>query len=218
MKPHLISFKICPFVQRSVIMLREKGVDFDITFINPMEPPDWFKGLTPLDKVPVLKVGEQVVFESAVIVEYLDESYPPSLHPDDPLKRAQNRAWIEFASTAIGTLNDMINAKEQEGFDKARDEMKARLSKLEQQVAGPYFNGEAFAPVDMAFAPLFMRLGYIDSWYPLDLLEGLPTVSDWADKMLARESVKGSVVDDLPQLYRKRVTSSEGYLAGQIGS
>ena len=45
MKPELISFKICPFVQRSVIVLQEKGVDYDITYINLKEPPEWFKAI-----------------------------------------------------------------------------------------------------------------------------------------------------------------------------
>src|SRR5512143_528618 len=53
-KPHLVSFKLCPFVQRSVIMLKEKHVDFDITYIDLDNPPDWFKAISPFGKVPLL--------------------------------------------------------------------------------------------------------------------------------------------------------------------
>ena len=101
MKPELISFKLCPFVQRSVIVLLEKKVPFDIRYIDLSNPPDWFKAISPLGKVPLLKLGDTVLFESAVIMEYLDEVNPPSLHPSDPLRKAHHRAWIEFSSTLL---------------------------------------------------------------------------------------------------------------------
>jgi glutathione S-transferase len=97
-RPELVSFDLCPFVQRSVIVLREKGIDFDITYIDLADPPGWFRDISPLGKVPLLRVGEEVLFESAVIMEYLDEITPPPLQPADPLLRAKNRAWSEFAS------------------------------------------------------------------------------------------------------------------------
>ena len=105
-KPRLISFKVCPFVQRSVILLKEKGVDYDIEFIDVYDPPAWFVELSPTGKVPVLQVGDKVLFESAVISEYLDEVYPPSLHPADSLEKAQNRVWIEYTTPMYtGTFN-----------------------------------------------------------------------------------------------------------------
>jgi glutathione S-transferase len=217
MKPQLISFKICPFVQRSVIVLLEKGVNYDITYINPMEPPDWFKAISPLGKVPVLKVGDEVLFESAVIMEYLDEVNPPSLHPTDPLRKAQNRAWIEFASTVIMSQFNMVMAKDQEAHESAKQELQAKLAMLEQQVAGPYFNGDQFALVDIAFAPIFMRIQFLEGWHPLGLLDGLPKVSAWSEVLLARESVRNSAVDDLQELYRGHISSSGGYAAGLFG-
>jgi glutathione S-transferase len=217
MKPQLISFKICPFVQRSVIVLLEKGVDYDITYINPMEPPDWFKAISPLGKVPVLKVGDEVLFESAVIMEYLDEVNPPSLHPADPLRKAQNRAWIEFASTVIMSQFNMVMAKDQEAHESAKQELQGKLAMLEQQVAGPYFNGDQFALVDIAFAPIFMRIQFLEAWHPLGLLDGLPKVSAWSEVLLARESVRNSTVDDLQELYRGHISSSGGYAAGLFG-
>ena len=92
----LISFKVCPYVQRSVITLNHKNCDYKITFIDIMNPPDWFLKLSPLGKIPILKVnGKEVLFESAVINEYIDDVTPGTLKPDDPLTLAKNRAWIE---------------------------------------------------------------------------------------------------------------------------
>lgn len=218
MKPKLISFKLCPFVQRSVILLLEKGTDFDITYIDLKDPPDWFGDISPLGKVPVLQVGDEVVFESAVIMEYLDEVNPPSLHPADPLKKAKNRAWIEFASTLFMAQFNMTMAKTEEDFTKAKDELKKNLGKLNQQITGPMFNGTAFNLVDAAFAPLFMRLRLLESWHTLGLEEGLDAVTAWADTLLERDSVKNSVVEELPQLYRKHIGSSGGYGAKVFGN
>ncbi|MEE9448159.1 MAG: glutathione S-transferase family protein, partial [Arenicellales bacterium] len=95
----LISFNICPFVQRSVILLNEKGVDYDLDYIDVKNKPDWFLEISPLGKVPVLVADNTSVFESAVISEYIDETHAPSHHPQDPLQKALHRAWVEFGST-----------------------------------------------------------------------------------------------------------------------
>lgn len=206
MKSELISFKLCPFVQRSVIVMREKNVDFDITYIDLKNPPDWFKTLSPMGKVPLLKVGDTVLFESAVIMEYLDEVNPPSLHPADPLRKAHNRAWIEFASTLLfAQFNLTMTAKDEAEFRRQLDEIRAKLAQLEQQLEGVYFNGPAFSLIDAAYAPLFMRLGLLEGWHPLELYRGLPKVRGWAEALLARPSVQGSVVADFADLYRNHI-------------
>jgi glutathione S-transferase len=217
MKPELISFKICPFVQRSVIVLQEKGVDYDITYINLKEPPAWFNTISPLGKVPVLKVGEEVVFESAVIMEYLDEVNPPSLHPVDPLRKAHNRAWIEFASSLFMCQFNMVMAKEQEACEQAEQELRDKLALVNEQLAGPFFNGEAFSLVDAAYAPLFMRLALLEQWQPMGLLKEMPKMQAWSEQLLARPTVVNSVVEELPQLYRGHISSSGGYGASRFG-
>ena len=106
----LVSFKLCPYVQRSVITLLEKQVDYNVTYIDLSEPPEWFLALSPFGKVPLLRVGDSALFESAVINEYIDEITPPSLHPTDPLLKAQNRAWIEFGSDLLVHVYQMVMA------------------------------------------------------------------------------------------------------------
>src|ERR1700751_419970 len=92
----LISHKLCPYVQRAVIALTEKGVPFDRIDIDLANKPDWFLKLSPLGKTPVLVVGDRAIFESAVILEYLAETQAGPLHPADALERAEHRGWIEF--------------------------------------------------------------------------------------------------------------------------
>jgi len=218
MKPELISFKLCPFVQRLVILLNEKQVEFDVTYIDLADPPAWFKEISPQGKVPLLRVGDTVLFESAVIMEYLDETHPPSLHPSDPLQKALNRAWVEYASQLFFTQFRMTNSPDEAAFDKERTELKAGLSRLEAQVKGPFFNGEAFALIDAAYAPLFMRARLLEQWHPLGLLEGCGKLQAWADRLLARASVQGSVVDEFAELFRGHIGKGDGYGAKLFGA
>ena len=88
----LVSHKLCPYVQRAVIALSEKAVAFERIDIDLSRKPDWFKALSPLGKTPVLRVGAREVFESAVILEYLEETQPNPLHPKDALRRAEQPA------------------------------------------------------------------------------------------------------------------------------
>ena len=106
----LISHKLCPYVQRAVIALTEKGVPFERIDIDLASKPDWFLKLSPLGKVPVLVVtgddGKEVaLFESNVICEYIEDTLAGArLHPRDALDRAQHRAWMEFGSTILSEL------------------------------------------------------------------------------------------------------------------
>ena len=114
----LISFKICPFVQRAVITLLHKNIPYKVTYIDLASPPDWFKQLSPFGKVPVLKVDDQhVIFESAIIDEFLDDAYPGKLLPSDPIQRGIDRSWIEFGSSLTLDFSGLIHSQDAEGFD-----------------------------------------------------------------------------------------------------
>lgn len=212
-KLELVSFKVCPFVQRSVIALNLKGVDYTLTHINPSEPPDWFKSISPLGKVPVLLVDGQPLFESAVILEYLEEVYPPALHPTDPLEKARHRAWIEFCSDLLGRQFTMLTAKEQEGFEAALASLQQGLQRLagELSAAGPYFAGQGFHLVDCVYAPLFMRLALLKKNFGLDLPLG-ERMQAWSDALLAMVAVKASVVEDFEAVFLNFLKMKDGFL------
>lgn len=197
--PHfkLVSFERCPYVQRSVTLLREKGVPFDIEYIDLSNKPDWFLALSPLGKVPVLVVDDEtVLFESAVINEYLDAVTEGRMLPEDPLERARGRAWIELSSTFFIDVWKMQIAADAESLSEAFAGARERLTKLEEALPedGPYFYGAELSLVDAATAPGLQRLAWMDALDPsLDAYEGLPRVKRWSDALLARESVKGSL-------------------------
>ena len=212
----LISFKTCPFVQRSVITLKEKGIDFKTTYIDLAEKPAWFLAISPLGKVPVLRIGEEVLFESAVINEFLDEITPPSLHPTIPLIKARHRAWIEFCSNAMMNCFRMMMSEDVEDFRIFRDKLLSQLQQLEQQVAGPYYAGENFSLIDTAFAPLFMRISQLEKWGMKPLLASTPKIESWVKHLLIRPSVRDSVVDDFEALSKEHFLNSGSYLSTQL--
>src|SRR5579864_6125758 len=113
----LISHKLCPYVQRAVIALTEKGVPFERIDVDLANKPDWFLKLSPLGKTPVLVVDDTPIFESAVILEYLEETQLNPLHPADPLKRAEHRGWIEFGSAILNDIAGFYGAKDQGTFE-----------------------------------------------------------------------------------------------------
>lgn len=216
MKPELISFDLCPFVQRSVITLLEKNVDFDITYIDLASPPQWFLDISPFGKVPALRVGDETLFESAVINEYLDDITPPSMHPTDPLQRAINKAWIEFASEMLGAQYHYCVAPSEDVFNHALGDMKGLISQLEKRLGdGPYFNGRDFCLIDTAFAPFFTRAAILESHYNNDLYKDAPRIAAWAKKLVEKESVVNSVKPDFAEKFMQYIYNTNTY-ASQI--
>ena len=88
----LISHRLCPYVQRAVIALTEKGVAFERIDIDLANKPDWFLKISPLGKTPVLLVGDTAIFESAVILEYLEETHAEAAAPGRSARSAPSTA------------------------------------------------------------------------------------------------------------------------------
>ena len=214
-KLHLVSFKLWPYVQRSVITLNHLKVPYTIDYIDLSNKPDWFLDISPLGKVPVVQVNDGIsIFESAVINEFVSEINPPVLHPTDPVDKARNRAWIEFSSGLLGNNYQMRNAKTKEEFDEKRAKLIDQLKKVEEQIdEGPFFNGEKFSLIDSSYAPVFMQISLINAKHDIDVYAETPKVARWAEAILSMPAVQSSVVDDFDDLFYVSMGNSGGYLA-----
>lgn len=216
-KYHLIGSKVCPFVQRSLIALTLKNIKFDVTYIDINNKPQWFKEISPLGRVPVLKINDNILFESSVINEYLDETVPPRLHPEDPLPRAFNRAWVEYCSAMIMDSHKLFTATTYEIFQHFHQELDLKLQRLEADFSGQtYFNGNDFSLVDAAFAPFFRNLLIVDHRYPLHLLEDKATVVNWSNELLIHDAVKESVVNNYEELYITSLRKVDSIISREI--
>jgi glutathione S-transferase len=210
----LVSIHLCPYVQRAAIALAEKNVPFERRYVDLANKPDWFKQASPLGKVPLLLVDDQVLFESNVIVEYLEETEPHRLHPVDPLTKARHRAWMEFGSTILGDLWVIETTKDQIAFDAKVKAMREKFERMEDVLGdGPYFAGASFSVVDCVFAPIFRYFDVFDDIRDLGLFAGLPKVKAWRKALSERPSVRSAVVPEYGELLRQFLKKHDGVLA-----
>jgi glutathione S-transferase len=210
----LISHKLCPYVQRAVIALSEKGVAFERIDIDLAKKPDWFLALSPLGKTPVLQVGEVAIFESAVILEYLEETQLSPLHPVDPLRRAEHRAWIEFGSAVLSDIAGFYAAADEVTFKAKTTQLEQRFTRLESCVtASPWFDGESFSLVDAVFGPVFRYFDVFDEIADFGMLAGKPKLQRWRKALAARPSVRTAVSADYPALLRDFLDRRNSWLS-----
>ncbi|WP_420560015.1 glutathione S-transferase family protein [Tepidicaulis sp.] len=213
----LVSHTLCPYVQRAVIALTEKGVPFERKDVDLSNKPDWFKKISPLGKTPVLVVGEQPIFESAVIAEYLEETAPNPLHPQDALSRADHRAWIEFGSAILNDISGFYNAKDAESFEAKRAQIAERFARLETRVkAAPWFDGESFSLVDAVFGPVFRYFDTFERFGTFGFFDETPKVRRWRETLSARPSVQKAVSPAYPELLTEFLKNRGSYLSGLI--
>jgi glutathione S-transferase len=196
----LVSFDLCPYVQRAAIVLAEKGIAFDRIDVDLANKPDWFKAISPLGKVPLLKLGDEVLFESAVIVEYLEETKAPPLHPADPLAKARHRGWMEFGSSILADIWILETTSDRQAFDAKVRILKDKFARVEAELGrGPYFAGDKFCIVDAVFAPVFRYFDVFDRIADLGVFSDTPKVRAWRRVLGERPSVGRAVVPDYPE-------------------
>ncbi len=146
-------------------------------------------------------MGEAVLFESAAICEYLDETSPGrALLPADPLERARHRAWVEFASATLNDVAGLYAAGDGSAFDARRATLAGRFAAVGQALAAqrPWFAGSAFGMVDAAWAPVFRYLDAFERCAGVHLLQDAQPVRAWRAVSAERSSVRNAVASDYP--------------------
>lgn len=215
----LVSHKLCPYVQRAAITLAEKGVAFERSWVDLSNKPAWFTSISPLGKVPLLKVDGEVLFESAVICDYLDETIAPRMHPEHPLQRARHRAWVEFGSSVLTAIGAYYNAPDAAAFARAAGDLERKFATMEAALCdGPWFGGDKFSLVDAAFGPVFRYFDVFDRIGDFHILDGKPKVSAWREALAQRPSVRGAVTADYPVLLLDFVRRRGSYLSALAAS
>ena len=215
----LCSFKTCPWVQRAAIVLRAKKVEYDITYIDRDNRPDWFLKISPHSKVPVLRIDEKdALFESNAIAEYLDETAAPRLHPEDALARARNRAWTDYVPDFAEAISVTAYSDSEEQFAKNAAGIAKPFGRLEDALAkrgndGPYFNGPKFSLVDAAYAPFLQRYTFMDRLKPVGAIEKFPKLSAWRDALLGHAAVKASTVPNIEAVWQENLIIRKRWLA-----
>ncbi len=213
----LISHHLCPYVQRAIITLTEKKTKFNRIYINLADKPDWFINLSPMGKTPILKVDETSIFESNVILEYLEETQIFPLHPVNPLERADNRSWIEFSSVLLNNIGALYSAKTKIEFEQNLEQLNNNFNQLEKKLSKtPYFNGEKFSLVDACYGPVFRYFDVLDEVSEINIWSNKPKLAHWRKELSNRPSVREAVNEDYPIKLQNFLINKKSYLSNLI--
>jgi glutathione S-transferase len=213
-KLKLISNNLCPYVQRAVITLLEKDIPHEREYIDLANKPDWFLALSPLGKIPVLVVDDEVLFESAVICEYLDEITPGSLHPAEPLTKAKHRCWIEFGTSILNSIVSFYKAKNEALFEQKKQELTQKFQTLEAQLSqGPFFSGEKFSLVDAVYGPIFRYFTVFEQYQDFGFFSQTPKVIAWRESLLQRPSIVAAVLPSYKELLSEFLKGRNSFLS-----
>ena len=213
-KLELVSHHLCPYVQRAVITLLEKDIPYERTYIDLSNKPDWFCQISPLGKVPLLKVNEEILFESAVICEYLDEITPGSLHSVDPLQKAKHRSWIEFGSGILNIIAGFYNAPNQEIFNQKCDELASKFLWIEQYLSdSSYFSGDTFFLIDGVYGTIFRYFDVFDMIDDFGIFTDTLKVKRWLQILQNRPSIQHAVTENYQDLLLIFLKQRHSYLS-----
>lgn len=195
----LVSHHLCPYVQRAAIALSEKGIACERVYIDLARKPEWFRAISPLGRVPLLLADDAVIFESAVILEFLEETQPNPLHPRDVFRRAEHRSWIEFGSAILNEIAAFYRAPDADALEQSRARLREMFGRLEAQLSGePWFDGPDFSLVDAAFGPVFRYFDTFDTIAAFGLFDEFPRIRAWRTALAGRASVGAAVTNDYP--------------------
>ena len=202
--------------------MRAKKVAFDVTYIDLRNKPAWFLEISPHGKVPVLEADGDVLFESNAIAEYLDETVPPRLHPEDPIKRARNRAWTDFVPDFSKALSGIYYTKTRDETERGLAAARKALQRIEDAIGrergndGPYFNGGELCLVDAAYAPFLQRLDIADGYLRTGALASFPLVEAWTRALLASETVTDAVASNFLQEFHANLRRRGFHIASLL--
>lgn len=179
---------------RTRLVLAEKNINIEISSVLGPDLPEDLMDLNPYHTVPTLVDRDLTLYDSRVIVEYLDERFPhPPLMPVDPVTRAQFRLalfrietdWYSIAAEVETNADGKLGTK-------ARKMLRESiLQSAELFGARPYFLSEEFSLVDCTIAPLLWRLPV----YGIDLGKGADSIEDYMDRVFARRSFQQSLTE-----------------------
>lgn len=175
--------------------------------------PDWFQKISPMGKVPILTTGEEKLFESQVIAEYLDEITYGSLHPSDPMTKAKHRSWIEFGNATLNAIGGFYSATDRTLFEEKRLVLCSLFEHIEEKVVGPYFAGDTFHMIDGVWGPIFRYFEVFDTIDDFEIMVKLDRVNDWIAVLSERSSIIGAVPAGYPERLELFLLNKKSYLS-----
>ena len=196
----LYDYPDCPFCQKVRVVLAEKDLEFEKVLVDlrkqEQKAPEFLR-LNPYGKVPVLVDEDEVIYDSTIINEYLEEEYPlPRLMPEDSQGRARVRLLEDYCDNSFIPPTTMLLAqlrkpegeRDTQRVEQAREELRRCLYHLRDHLDGSeYLVGPEFTLADASFAPRMMVIGRLG----FEFEPALAPVQAWLDRIRSRPSVRG---------------------------
>lgn len=209
----IVSFKICPFVQRVTAALEAKHIPYQIEYISLRDKPQWFLNVSPNGQVPILVTGNgTALFESDAIIEYIEDEFGPLEKQISNEQRALDRAWSYLGSKHYLAQCGAMSSTSQETLLERVEKLAKAFDKAEPQIVGPLFKGTELSTVDIAWLPLLHRAHIIKSRTGFDMLEGFPKVQAWQLTLMTSGLVEKTVAEDFEQAFAHFYLSDKTYL------
>ena len=213
-KIKFVTSKFSPYGHKVEMALIEKNIPYEKQEVDLSNRPEWFGKDAPLGKVPLLYVGDKILFESTVICEYLEEVFPAtSLHSKDFIVKANHRAWMEFSTGILTATFGVIFAQNAQEFAAKKDELIAKINILEKNLkSAPYFDEKNFLLIDICMATSLQPIDFINSGYGLKIFDNSPKVAEYIKAVTTRESLKKALPTNYPDLFKAFLTRKKSYL------
>ena len=190
----LFSAPADPWSHRTRIVLAEKGIDIEIVSVTAGSLPEDLLDLNPYHSLPTLVDRDLVLYDSRVIIEYLDERFPhPSLMPADPVTRAQFRlALYRIERDWYGLLEQIDREQDRRQLPRLR---KILLDTIVQGVElfqlKSFFLSEEFSLLDATLAPVLWRL----PWYQIELPPKAKPILKYESRIFSRPAFRNALSD-----------------------
>ncbi|MCK2043759.1 stringent starvation protein A [Chromohalobacter salexigens] len=182
------------YSHRVRIVLAEKGVAVDVIEVNDDNSPEELADLNPYNSVPTLLDRDLVLYESKVMMEYLDERFPhPPLLPVYPVARAQSRLWMHRIEREWCPLVETIQQGSKKDAEKARKELRESITGISPIFEDmPFFMSDEFSLADCCIAPILWRLPSLGVELPEKQVQPLV---NYMERLFSRDAFKASLLE-----------------------
>ncbi|XP_071175946.1 glutathione S-transferase omega-1-like [Mytilus edulis] len=199
-KLRLYSMRLCPYAQRTRIMLAHKKIPYETVNINLTEKPEWFLEKNPLGMVPVLEHDGKIVYESAICNEYLEDIHKQnSVTPTDPYRRARDKMLLEMNSKFTTAYYKALQGLKGEDANSLIEAVHASLVPLEKAIGerGNFYGGDKPSMLDFLLYPHYERIEGIRTGFHADFMpmDKLPKLNAWVSRMQTVPAVKETMFD-----------------------
>lgn len=183
----------CPLSHRVRIVLSEKGISADVVDVDVNNPPEDLIDINAYNTVPTLVDRDLVLYDSLIIMEYLDERFPhPPLMPVDPVSRARTRMMLHRIDVDWYSMIADLTGNERDKAEKARKALRDDLTMLAPMlVKKPYFMSDEFGLIECSMGPILWRLPH----YGVEIPAPAKPVLRYAERIFKRASFLGSLTE-----------------------